>query len=57
MAEHSVKFRILAAESGWGDVALQGAFFPRLSVYIKNESALRDETTLEFANHSIYKTR
>lgn len=45
---------ILAPESGWDDVASQGTFLPWLSVHIKNELALRDEITLDFANLSVY---
>lgn len=44
VAEYAVEFRILAAESGWDEVALQGVFTHGLGDYIKDELAARDET-------------
>ena len=45
VAEYAVDFRILAAESGWNDPALQGMFFYGLSDRIKDELATRFDTT------------
>lgn len=39
VAEHSVDFRILAAESGWGETALRGVFLHGLSEAVKDELA------------------
>ena len=36
VAEYSVDFRVLAAESGWGDEALQGVFVHGLADYVKD---------------------
>ena len=44
MAEYSIEFRILAVESGWGEIALQSIFSHGLSETIKDELAVRDET-------------
>ncbi|KAK7886523.1 hypothetical protein WMY93_026144 [Mugilogobius chulae] len=44
VAQYAVEFRILAAESGWDYVALQGAFLKGLAENIKDELAVRDET-------------
>uniref|UniRef100_A0A3Q1BU46 CCHC-type domain-containing protein n=1 Tax=Amphiprion ocellaris TaxID=80972 RepID=A0A3Q1BU46_AMPOC len=44
-AEYAVEFRTLAAESGWNDVALQGAFQRGLSKAVKDELATRDESS------------
>lgn len=44
VAQYAVDFRILAAESGWDDEALQGAFLRGLADNIKDELAVRDET-------------
>ncbi|KAK7878028.1 hypothetical protein WMY93_031309 [Mugilogobius chulae] len=44
VAQYAVEFRILAAESGWDYVALQGAFLRGLAENIKDELAVRDET-------------
>uniref|UniRef100_A0A3P8RK92 CCHC-type domain-containing protein n=1 Tax=Amphiprion percula TaxID=161767 RepID=A0A3P8RK92_AMPPE len=44
-AEYAVEFRTLAAESGWNDVALQGAFQRGLSEAVKDELATRDESS------------
>ena len=43
-AEYAVEFRTLAAESGWNDVALQGAFLRGLCEGVKDELATRDES-------------
>lgn len=45
VSENSVAFRILAAESGWDQSAFQGVFFKGLSEEVKDELAVRDETT------------
>lgn len=42
--EYSVSFRILAAETEWNQVALQGVFLKGLSEEVKDELAIRDET-------------
>lgn len=34
----------MAAESGWDEISLQGAFYHGLNDYIKDELAARDET-------------
>ena len=48
VAEYAVDFRILAAECGWDDAALQGVFFFGLSEKMKDELATRyDTNTLE----------
>lgn len=39
VAEYSIKFRILAAESGWDEVALQSVFTHGLSEIMKDELA------------------
>lgn len=43
VSEYTVKFRILAAESGWDDSALQAIFFKGLYGEVKDELAVRDE--------------
>ena len=46
MAEYSVDFQVLAAQSGWGDKALQGVFFFHgLADYVKDELAARDSAS------------
>ena len=42
VAEYSVDFRVLAAESGWGEEALQSVFVHGLSNVLKDELAARD---------------
>nr|CBN80957.1 Gag-protease [Dicentrarchus labrax] len=42
VAEYSVEFRVLAAESGWGEEALQTIFVHGLSEFMKDELAARD---------------
>ncbi|KAI2655590.1 Transposon Tf2-6 polyprotein [Labeo rohita] len=42
VAEYSVEFRIIAAESGWNDVSLQELFLNGLSDRIKDELAVKD---------------
>lgn len=44
VAQYAVDFRILAAESGWDDEALQAAFLRGLAENIKDELAARDES-------------
>lgn len=44
VSTYSIDFRILAAECGWDDKALQGIFFRGLSEEVKDELAARDET-------------
>ena len=44
VAEFAVEFRTLAAESGWNNEALQGAFQRALNEDIKDELASRDES-------------
>ena len=44
VAEYSVDFRTLAAESGWNDESLQGVFRKGLSEAVKDELAARDES-------------
>uniref|UniRef100_A0AAQ5Z1J7 CCHC-type domain-containing protein n=2 Tax=Amphiprion ocellaris TaxID=80972 RepID=A0AAQ5Z1J7_AMPOC len=44
-AEYAVEFRTLAVASGWNDVALQGAFQFGLSDAVKDELAMRDESS------------
>lgn len=43
VAHYALNFRIAAAESGWDQKALQGAFFHGLNENIKDELAARDE--------------
>ncbi|XP_050924947.1 uncharacterized protein LOC108874699 [Lates calcarifer] len=45
VAAYSVDFRILAAECGWDEGALQGLFLRGLSEELKDELASRDETS------------
>uniref|UniRef100_A0A674N2G5 CCHC-type domain-containing protein n=1 Tax=Takifugu rubripes TaxID=31033 RepID=A0A674N2G5_TAKRU len=42
-SEYAVNFCILAAESGWGDSALQAIFLKGLAGELKDELAVRDE--------------
>lgn len=44
VAQYAIDFRILAAESGWDDTALQDVFLRGLSDNVKDELAARDET-------------
>ena len=44
VADYSVEFRILAAESGWNDEALRGIYMHGLNEQFKDELAVRDET-------------
>lgn len=43
VAEFSIYFRVKAAETGWGDAALRGAFVCGLSERLKDELATSDE--------------
>ena len=43
VAEYSIEFRTVAAESGWGDLELKGIFTRGLSEQLKDELATRDE--------------
>ncbi|KAJ8356966.1 hypothetical protein SKAU_G00197600 [Synaphobranchus kaupii] len=45
VAEMAIQFRTLAAESGWNDTALQGAFRQALSEELKDQLATREEST------------
>ena len=45
VANHSIDFRILAIESGWDERALQGVFIRGLKEELRDELAVRDETT------------
>uniref|UniRef100_A0A674MXQ5 Gypsy retrotransposon integrase-like protein 1 n=1 Tax=Takifugu rubripes TaxID=31033 RepID=A0A674MXQ5_TAKRU len=48
VADYSIRFRILAARSGWNDAALQGVFTQGLSDDLKDELAAREQPeTLE----------
>lgn len=42
-SDYAVNFRILAAESGWGDSALQAIFLKGLAGELKDELAVCDE--------------
>lgn len=44
VSQYALDFRILAAECGWDQAALQGIFLKGLSEEIKDELAVRDET-------------
>lgn len=44
VAEYTVGFRTLAAESGWNDAALQETFYRGLNEEVKDELATRDDT-------------
>lgn len=44
VAQYAVRFRILAAESGWGDPAFQAIFIRGLAPEVKDELALRDQS-------------
>ena len=43
VADFSIEFRIVAAESGWGELELKGVFLRGLSSELKDELASRDE--------------
>lgn len=43
VAECSVEFRSLGANSGWNDESLKGVFLNGLSDQVKDELAARDE--------------
>lgn len=45
VSTYSIDFRILAAESGWGEAALQTVFSRGLNEELKDELAARDETS------------
>lgn len=45
VSSYAIRFRILAAESGWEDKPLQAVFVKGLSGVIKDELALRDESS------------
>lgn len=45
VAQFALSFRILAADSGWGETALQSVFLNGLADRIKDELAARDETS------------
>lgn len=45
VTSYSIDFRILAAETGWDQKALQGVFFRGLSEELKDQLAARDETS------------
>lgn len=45
MADYSVDFWTLAADSRWNDAALQGVFVKGLNEQLKDELAARDEPT------------
>ena len=42
-SQYALEFRILAAESGWNDTALQGIFLKGISEELKDELVTRDE--------------
>lgn len=44
VADYSVEFRTLAAETGWDDLALQSVFLNGLSEQLKDELALKDDS-------------
>uniref|UniRef100_A0A3B5AA76 Retrotransposon gag domain-containing protein n=1 Tax=Stegastes partitus TaxID=144197 RepID=A0A3B5AA76_9TELE len=44
VADYSVEFRTLAAESGWKEVALQSAFYRGLNDALKDKLSTRDDT-------------
>lgn len=44
VSQYAIRFHILAAESGWEDLALQAIFLKGLASEIKDELALREET-------------
>lgn len=44
LATYTVEFKLLAAESRWKEMALQGAFIQELSDEIKDELAIMDVT-------------
>ncbi|KAK7921945.1 hypothetical protein WMY93_008847 [Mugilogobius chulae] len=43
VADYSIQFRIVAAESGWNETALRGVFWRGLSDTMKDELSVRDE--------------
>ncbi|KAJ8333610.1 hypothetical protein SKAU_G00416180 [Synaphobranchus kaupii] len=45
VAEMAIQFRTLAAESGWNDTSLQGAFRQALSEELKDQLATREESS------------
>ena len=45
MTQFALNFRILAAESGWDETALQSVFVRGLTDRIRDELAVRDETS------------
>lgn len=44
VSQYAIQFRILAAESGWGDSALQAIFVKGLASDIKDELVLREDS-------------
>lgn len=44
VSHYAIDFRILAAESGWNEVALCGAFYCGLNDDLKDKLAARDDT-------------
>lgn len=44
VSDYAIEFRILAAESGWDEVSLQGVFSHGLADFIKDELVVRDES-------------
>jgi len=46
VADHLIKIRIFAAESGWGSDALKGILLNSLSEQIKDQLAFRDEASV-----------
>lgn len=45
VSQYAINFRILAAESGWGDAALRADFSKGLNKEIKDELAIWDESS------------
>lgn len=44
VAEYSIEFRTMPAESGWNEVSLQGVFLNGLCDAVKDELSVRDES-------------
>lgn len=45
VSQYAINFHILAAESGWGDSALQAVFFRGLVEEIKDQLTVREESS------------
>lgn len=51
-SQYAISFHILAAESGWGDSALQAVFFKGLPGEIKHELPAREDISSHRLSHT-----